>query len=74
MTHLNTFEVAYREAYQVSAIVLALSRWRHVGTLHLYHGTRPKRRGIAILNSIQPRDQPVALRMPFGQLTRYTIT
>jgi hypothetical protein len=73
MTHLNTFQVPHREAYQVSAIVLALPGRRQVGTLHLDHGARQKCRGIAILNSIQPRDQPVTLRLPFDQLTRYML-
>jgi hypothetical protein len=73
MTHLNTFEVPYREPYQISAIVLALPGRGHVGPLYLNHGARQNCRRIAILNSLQPCDQSVAVRIPFDHPTRYTI-
>jgi hypothetical protein len=53
--------------------VFALPERRQVSPLHLDHAARQSCRGIAILYSIQPRDQPVTVRMPFGQLTRYTL-
>jgi hypothetical protein len=53
--------------------VLALPRWRQLGPLHLDHAAGQPCRGIAIFDPLQPRDQPVALRLPFDQLTRYAI-
>ena len=73
MTHINTFQVAYRQSNQVSAIVFALPERWHVSPLHLDHAARQSCRGIAILYPVQPRDQPVAMRMSFDQLTRYTL-
>src|SRR3569833_31599 len=73
MTHIHTFQVAYRQSNQVSAKVFALPERRHVSSLYLDHAARQSRRGIAILYPIQPRDQPVAMRVPFGQPTRYTL-
>jgi hypothetical protein len=53
---------------------LALPGWRQFGPLHLDHTAGQSCRGIAIFDPFQPRNQPVALRLPFDQLTRYTLT
>src|SRR5882724_4010673 len=73
VTELDTFEVPHRQSDQVGAIVLALSRRRHLSTLHLDHGTCQSGCGVAILNSVQPCDQPITVRLPLGHSTRYAL-
>src|SRR3979411_1198087 len=57
VAEMDTLKVPYRQSDQVRAIVLALSRRGHRSTLHLDHGTCQSGRGVAILNSLQPRHQ-----------------
>jgi hypothetical protein len=73
LTELDTFKVPNRQSDQVGAIVLALSRRRHLSTLHLDHGTCQSSRGVAILNSLKPRDQAITVGVPFNQATRYAL-
>jgi hypothetical protein len=52
VAQLNALDVPYHQPYQVSLVILTLSRRRHLCALHLDHRARQNRCGIAVFNSL----------------------
>ncbi len=68
-TQLDTFDIAYRQADQISAVVLPLARWRQRGPVDLDHRAAQRCGRITIFRTLQARDELVAMRSRLGYFT-----
>lgn len=74
LTQLDAVEVAYTQADQIGAVILTFTRRRQMSTLDLDRRTPQRRRGIAILDTFESRNQLPALQLRLGNTARNTLT
>src|SRR5581483_1840207 len=61
---LRAFQVPYQQSDQVRLVILALTcRWQ-LGAIHLDHSACQRRRSVAILDTFEPRHEPLSVGTP----------
>jgi len=73
-TQLDPLEVAHSQADQIGAVILPFARRRQTGALDLERRTPQCRRGIAISDPLESRNQLAALQLRLGHWAHDTLT